>query len=89
MVIRQNASLLGWSNSILDRVGISPDASFEEAVQQYRWGNRGEYGDEQLSYKRLVDCDTEHLENILSTQYLLPEFPKRVIIAILRDRYSK
>lgn len=37
---------------------------FEEIVEKLAWGTRGIDGKEQLKYKRLIDCDTDHLKNI-------------------------
>lgn len=40
------------------------NSPFEEIVEKLAWGTRGIDGKEQLKYKRLIDCDTDHLKNI-------------------------
>lgn len=35
----------------------------------FHWGTRGVKGDQPLSYVRLKDMDTDHIRNILNSQY--------------------
>lgn len=55
--------------------------------KQLQWGTLGKEGKGPLKVVRLVDCDTDHLENILIfMQHLTPLYAK-VILALLKDRY--
>lgn len=72
-------------------VGIT---GLETAKQAAMWGTYGKGGTEHcngtcpehpLRWKRLIDCDTEHLQAILGTQLINNSY--RVIInSILKDR---
>lgn len=58
-----------------------------EAMLVAAWGTFGKDGKEPLIYKRLIDCDDEHLQNILRTQPHLDILDYDVIIKeILKDR---
>lgn len=71
---------------IKEHLGIENASNFEEAVQQHMWGTRGPDNKQPLKHLRLIDADTDHLENILATQFQIWEITKRVILHILRNR---
>lgn len=41
----------------------------EEVGKHYKWGNRGPNGKLEVAYKEVKDLDTDHIFNILTTQY--------------------
>lgn len=47
---------------------------------------RGTCKDHQLQYKKLIDCDDEHLHNLLNPQWAVPESYRTIIRSILKDR---
>lgn len=50
------------------------------------WGTRGKDGTLPLIHKKLVDCDTDHLQAILTTQKRISPPHKTTITSILKDR---
>lgn len=83
----------------LERVYTIVVAGMEAAKQAAMWGTFGKGGAEhcagtcpehRLRYKRLVDCDTEHLQAILRTQWQLVGHDYTYLIrSILVDRGEK
>ncbi len=73
------------SDSDMSAAGLTKDSPLIEFMDKLTWGTRG--GSDPLTYKRLRDCDTEHLQNILITQRQIPLMMSRAIIAILQERY--
>ena len=74
-------------------------ATFDELKNTVQWGTYGKGGAEhcagtcpehQLRYKKLIDCDTDHLQAILRTQYQLYnprlDYILDIIHSILKDR---
>lgn len=62
-------------------------SSFEQAKRLAEWGTYGKNGNEPLRWVRLIDCSTEHLENILRTQpQIRGHIYQRIIKSILNDR---
>ena len=62
------------------------DTELECAARTLRWGTYGPTGTDRLSIKYLNDLDTDHLENILVTQYEITELYRKVILYILKRR---
>ncbi len=70
--------------------------SFEVYKKEARWGTYGKDGAEhccgrcpehKFRWKKLVDCDTDHLQMILKNQRHVIHHPIRLVIEdILRDR---
>lgn len=60
---------------------------FSVLKNNLRWGTRGKDGTDPLTYVRLIDCSTEHLRAILTTQYPSTDY-KMVIRSIIEDRES-
>jgi hypothetical protein len=63
--------------------------SLETMKTKLVWGNRGKDGKSPLVYTKLIDCDTEHLENILEYAKKIGSigsFHKIAIESILIDR---
>jgi len=77
-----------WS---LDDVEILTDyhpneASLAWKADRYVWGTRGKNGYKKLKYVLLKNCDTEHLNAILDTQYQVNDETREVINYILENR---
>lgn len=63
---------------------------FEIAKQKALWGTYGVNSDQPLRWKKLVDCDTDHLQNILRTQKgIYNTVYEDFIYSILEDRGVK
>ena len=58
----------------------------DNAKNNLRWGTRGKDGDQPLTYKKLIDCDSDHLVAILETQKNINLLYRKVITEILEDR---
>ena len=69
--------------------GITSKDDFETIKNKLKWTTRGRTGTDNLHWKRLVDCDSEHLENIIYNVPKLLPITKRVILSILHDRWKK
>jgi len=75
-------------NHMVRELGLYPDeATFDDIKQHMQWGTYGPNGSDPLTPVRLIDCDTNHLENIIATQSHLTLLHYHVIMAILRGRY--
>lgn len=57
----------------------------EEQIKNAIWGTRGKNGLDKLKYVHLIDCESEHLENILESQRISDE-RRDIIQTILRRR---
>lgn len=57
------------------------------AKHTLRWGTYGPTGKDPLKFVPLDECNTEHLEMIICTQDQCPPIYRKVILAILKDRY--
>lgn len=55
-------------------------------IENHQWGTRGVDGKLPLRVVKLVDCDSEHLKNILRTQSHISSLTTLVITAILMER---
>jgi hypothetical protein len=69
---------------------IDDNTPFKTIKERLLWGTRGKSGTEPLKYVRLVKCETDHLQSILTYPYpkdkpLNPLY-KMVIQDILDDR---
>ena len=65
---------------------LCPSDPFETVKSKLLWGHRGITGQDPLKYKKLIDCDTNHLENILKNIPNISEIHRLVIDSILLDR---
>lgn len=68
---------------------ISPNDDFETIKSKLKWQTRGRTGTETMHWVKLIDCETDHLENILYNVQMLFPITKRVILSILKDRWKK
>lgn len=68
--------------------GISPKDDFDTIKGKLKWMTRGKTGTEK-KWVKLIDCDTDHLENIIYNVPKLYPITKRVILSILHDRWKK
>ena len=60
--------------------------SIEDAKRVAAWGTNGIDGDKPLSWVRLRECDTEHLNNILNNVKHLGDDYREIILSLLQDR---
>lgn len=89
MIDREKESLFNTPDVVLERLGIvDGKRDFAIAMKEHVWGTLGEHGDQPLQMRMLCEFGTEHLENILATKTQLNELTKRIIIALLRERYQ-
>lgn len=69
--------------------GIKSNDDFDTIKRKLKWQTRGKTGTGNLRWVRLIDCDANHLENII---YNVPQnlpITKKVILSILKDRWKK
>jgi hypothetical protein len=64
------------------------DGRLDCFAHDIKWGTYGPKGTDQLVFKPLDKLDTEHLENILITQPDLRPLFIRVVLHILKKRYT-
>jgi hypothetical protein len=65
-------------------IGVS---GTQKAMETAEWGTFGKTGNDPLTYVRLIDCSTEHLQAILRSQKQIWGTDYEYLIrAILRDR---
>jgi hypothetical protein len=57
-----------------------------ELMFKRRWGTYGIGGLQPLKWVRLVDCSSEHLKNILKTQFHINDLYRKIINFILQSR---
>ena len=50
---------------LLEVSDISKTDDFETIKSKLKWQTRGRTGTENLRWVKLIDCDTDHLENIM------------------------
>ena len=66
---------------------ITKNTPFDEVVRKLVWGTRGPKGDKPLTYKKLINLETDHLRAILNTQpQIKGKLHEKVIKFILGDR---
>jgi hypothetical protein len=64
---------------------VVPTYSWENYVKTAMWGTYGKCGTQSLTFVRLIDCSTEHLQAILKQKGITPIYPP-IIRKILSDR---
>lgn len=57
-----------------------------ELIDGHTWGTYGKDGGSSCKNVKLIECETEHLKNILRTQPQITSFTTLVIVAILMER---
>lgn len=82
----ENCSDEGVKFGILSFVDQRSGLSAEFIISEFTWGTYGINGKNPLKYVKLVDCSTEHLNNILRTQPQITSLTTLVIMAILMAR---
>jgi len=65
---------------------VRPSMSAKEIIDGHVWGTYGDPPGKECVDVLLVDCTTEHLQNILRTQKQITEITRLVILAILMER---
>jgi hypothetical protein len=60
--------------------------SARELIDGHTWGTYGKDGGDSCKEVKLIECETEHLKNILRTQPQITSFTTLVIMAILMER---
>ena len=63
-----------------------PYMDAREIIDNHEWGTHGESGKEPLTKVFLINCETNHLKNILRTQPQITALTTLVIMAILMER---
>ena len=61
-------------------------SDFEIIKSKLLWGTYGKEGDKAFKWVKLIDCETEHLKNIIINVTRLSSIHRAVIIDILIDR---
>jgi len=79
-------SRAAFSNKYLTELcDLDRHTTFQEVKNKLRWGTYGVDGVNDLKWVKLVDCDSNHLQMILNTQFL-NDITSKVIKSILNDR---
>lgn len=87
---RRDAALRNTPANVLDQMAIKDGRNdFKIAMKEHIWGTYGSTGNGRLKWLRLCECSTTHLENIITTQHHIQELTKRIIVALLAERYAK
>lgn len=70
---------------------LDEDSTLNELKEKLIWGTRGLQGGTNVGWVKLIDCDTNHLNNILIQikRRSNLELRVKVIESILEDRYIK
>jgi hypothetical protein len=56
------------SDAPYTELSLTVEDNFEDVRRDFHWGTRGKDGRQPLTWKRLIDLDTDHILNILETQ---------------------
>lgn len=64
-------------------------AYIQDLIPIARWGTRGKDGKDPVKFVKLIDCEDEHLEAILTTQFALSQGYKLIIETILQIRKAQ
>ena len=75
-----------FDREYLKGCGLPLITSLELAMERMFWGTYGKERKHECRWVRLLDCSTEHLNNILRTQYQISASMRSVINAILSER---
>lgn len=51
-----------------EELSLTTESPFQDIREAFCWGTRGKSGKEPLTWKRLCDLDTDHIQAILTTQ---------------------
>ena len=74
---------------LFDLCGLSYGDDFEKIKNNLLWKTVGKNGNSPPHWVKLIDCDTDHLENIIYNVSGLLPITKKVILSILQDRWKK
>jgi hypothetical protein len=56
-----------------EELSVYTDDPFALVRRTFNWGTRGKSGNQPLTYKPLIELDTDHIEAIIETQKQVPE----------------
>jgi len=73
----------------LEFCGLTIGDDFEKIKNKLLWCTRGKDGKSPAYWVKLADCDTNHLENIITEMKYVHPITKKVIISIIKDRWKK
>ena len=73
----------------LEFCGLSNNDNFEKIKNNLMWKTIGKNGTSLPHWVKLIDCDTNHLENIIYNVSGLLPITKKIILSILQDRWKK
>ena len=73
----------------LEFCGVSINDDSEKIKNSLLWQTVGKNGNSLPHWKKSIDCDTDHLENIIYNVPRLFPITKKVILSILQDRSKK
>ena len=74
---------------LLEFCGLTIGDDIEKIKNNLMWKTIGKDGKSSPHWVKLIDCETDHLENIIYNVPRLLPITKRVILSILADRWRK
>lgn len=86
LTIRQHGKT---EDEYLEFCGLSIGDDFEKVKNSLLWCTKGKGGKSTAHWVKLVDCDTNHLENIITEVKYVHQITKRVILSILKERWGE
>ena len=66
--------------------GLTSETTLFQAKHKMFWGTYGKPSTFPVRWIRLIDCTTNHLNNIIKTQHQIPQVSRYIIHSILSDR---
>ena len=79
--------LSAFSKKYLKMCDLTTKSTFEEAKKRLLWGTYGKPAIiSNFKWVKLIDCSSEHLTAILTSQPQIPSITKKIINSILQDR---
>lgn len=74
---------------LLEFCGLSTSDDLKKIKSNLMWKTVGKNGNSPPHWIKLIDCDTDHLENIIYNVPGLLPITKKTILSILQDRWKK
>ena len=74
---------------LLEFCGLSTSDDLKKIKSNLMWKTVGKNGNSPPHWIKLIDCDTDHLENIIYNVPGLLPITKKAILSILQDRWKK
>jgi len=73
----------------LDFCNVSIDDDINKIKNNLMWKTLGKDDNSQPHWVKLINCETDHLENIIYNVSGLLPITKKIILSILQDRWKK